>query len=184
MIIFTDGACKGNGKKTAKASWAFYDNNKLIKRGLVNPFEYKLLDGNNLQVTDISINPSNNRGELLAVIFALLYINECGNITEYNVIYSDSLITVNTINIWYNNRKKKGTLHEFKNLDLINIIMELFNKFINTKCEHVLAHRKYSKNFSEDEEMLWNGNNIVDKYATELLNSVQNNTTEYEEILI
>lgn len=179
MFIFTDGACTGNGKKTAKASWVVYIHNKLIIRGMVQPYEYFLSD-DTLMVNEKHVNPTNNRGELLAIIFALSYINKYGK-GENSIIYSDSLITVNTINVWYNNRKKNNTLHEFKNLDLINIIMSLYDESI-VKCHHVMAHRKFNESFDEDETVIWNGNNIADKYATHLL--LTDKFIEYEEIPI
>lgn len=180
VYIFTDGSCKKNGNIEAKASFAVYVDSVII-RGIVEAKEYTL-NNNKLMTIDNIINPSNNRGELLAIIHGLLYILN-NDISKTYILYSDSLISVNTINIWYKNREKNGTVSKFKNLDLIEIVMILIKQINATTkltCVYVRAHQKINKNMSEDEKKICIGNNIVDYYANNLLDT----TITYETILL
>lgn len=186
MLVFTDGGCIKNGKKNAKASYAVYMNNTII-RGHVMPYEY-VYDGK-LICNTTEVTPSNNRGELLALIHAFIEIlKECKNSIDKSndyVVYSDSQICVKTINEWYPNRLKKGAIHEFKNLDLIKILMDLFNhikSICNIKVEHTRSHQKIHTDTTLEQKKIIGGNNIVDKYASELL--TQNTLLEYEKFNI
>jgi ribonuclease HI len=176
MIIFTDGGCINNGKKNAKAAFAVYMNNIII-RGYVIPNEYILQCNNNisLKCNDIFIPPSNNRGELLAIIYAFIEIITNNTINEEITLYSDSIICVKTINEWYTNRLNNGTLNRFKNLDLINIMMNLYDiikKNNNISIVHIRGHQKVTKVNNNEEIKLINGNNIVDLYVSDLLKNI------------
>jgi len=74
--IWTDGACSNNGKENAKASWAFVAGEHE---------EAGLVDG----------KQTNNRGEALAIYYALRWVAERG---FRNVrIHSDSQITLHGV---------------------------------------------------------------------------------------
>lgn len=167
MIFFTDGGCIGNGTSKAVASYAVYFNNTVI-RGHVMPYEYK----DDLTTSNVNAKPSNNRGELLAIIHAFIQILKMDDQNNF-IVYSDSQICVKTINEWYESRLRKGTTNSFKNIDLIEIMMKLYNqiKLLGKKIEvvHVRSHMKITDKMSEKEKMIVNGNNIVDKYASEIL---------------
>jgi ribonuclease HI len=170
MNIFTDGGCVGNGRKHARAAYAVYNGTYII-RGHVMPNVYKYV-GDKLVTTDEYIQPSNNRGEILAIIMCFIDLLEnIGN--ERNVsIYSDSYITIKTITSWYENRVKKNTLHELKNLDLLNILMYLYSnvtKVYSVRLVHVRGHQKITNNSSKKEIEIINGNNLADSHCTEML---------------
>lgn len=168
MFVFTDGGCIGNGKSHAKASYAIYINNIII-RGSVMPYEY-IYESELLTYTDKKINPSNNRGELLSIIMAFIEILK--NDKFEFIVYSDSQICVKTINEWYPNRLRKGTTHELKNFDLVKIMMQLYDKIkINKKIEiiHTRGHQKITDSMSIEKKNIIIGNSIVDKYASEVL---------------
>jgi len=196
MYIFTDGGCTKNGKKNAKASFGVYINN-MVYTGYVMPYEYKLsktdmsIDRNITCTNTKYILPSNNRGELLGIIYGLLYLINNYKISIEYTLYSDSLISINTINKWYNNREKKNTLHMFKNIDLVTIMMILYRHCktlgINITCKHILAHTKYSATLTEIEKKLWYGNYIVDSIIKILLNhniSNDNDIKPYQHLLL
>lgn len=180
MYIFTDGACINNGKCNSKASFSVYVENNIII-GLVKEFEYEYnILTNELNCNEKLIRPSNNRAELLAIIYGLIYIIHKKN--ENIELYSDSLISIKTINEWYENRKKKNTLHEFKNLDLISIIMKIIEiiKINNIiQCKHIRSHSKFNPYLSEKELISWKGNYIADIYAQKLLSNNVINNEEY-----
>jgi len=189
---FSDGGCINNGKKNARASYCsvVIDGKKRqIIRGKVKSFKYylndeildiennKYIDLENLLLTDTrtKITPTNNRGELLGIIycFAILLnrtINE--DVSDIIVdVYSDSLISVKTFNIWLPNRMKKGTSHEMKNFDLLIIADYLFDeikkkyKLVNLK--HIKSHQvRPCESEGTRALFLWLGNQIADKHCT------------------
>lgn len=185
--VFTDGACKNNGRKNAKASFASLVGKRVIK-GLVGDYTVEFKN-NKLVYTSTPCNPSNNRAELCGLIYALceilgildyndinietyilndyeydkLYNSQDRPLITKTTIYSDSLICVNTMLKWYDNRERNGSLDEFKNLDLITIMMQLYKQISkNVDIVHVRSHQK-KNNF------ICNLNNYVDKLATDLL---------------
>lgn len=135
---YTDGSCIFNGKKNAKAGWAFLAEN-IIHYGSVPPFEF----GNNCEIT-----PSNNRGELLAIIKCLMFAEKNGFIV--------CLITDSKYCILIIEKLKKNETYFNKNQDLIDVLRNyvfLIDDVIwqksHTKIES--DHRKY--------------NEVVDSYA-------------------
>lgn len=184
MYIFTDGACTNNGKCNSKASFSVFMDNEIIV-GLVHEYEYEYnISLHELSCNSNKIRPSNNRGELLGIIHGLMNIVN----KDYNeiILFSDSLISIRTINEWYEKRKKRNTLHEFKNFDLISIMMTLIdiikNNNIDIKFNHIKAHQKFDKNYTEFEIEKWKGNFLSDLYANKILNNVIFKTEEEIEI--
>lgn len=168
MLVFTDGGCIGNGKYNAKASYAVYIDDTII-RGHVMPYEY-VYGPEGLVCNNKPVSPSNNRGELLSLVHAFMEILN-RDIDDY-IVYSDSQICVKTINEWYPNRLKKGTVHEFKNLDLVQIMMGIYNKVKERCCIkviHTRGHQKIIKNMSDEQKKIISGNDIVDRYASGVL---------------
>jgi ribonuclease HI len=201
MYIFTDGACTSNGRKNSKASYAAYfvdtdditnilNKKKFVIRGLVLSSTYAYnAEKNELHTIGPITTPSNNRGELLAIIATLIYLNEIketkaskGSKASSVIIYSDSLISVRTINEWYNTRLKKGTEHEFKNFDLIKIMMDLLaevRSVMNVEVRHVRGHQKITSKISIEQKNIISGNIIADKYCTDLLSLNKQESYEY-----
>lgn len=164
LYIFTDGGCTKNGKVNARAAYAMLIHEQ-IYTGYVLPYKY-LLDDNNVLRFDksVSIAPSNNRGELLGIIMGMLMMKQ----GEY-ILYTDSMISVKTINEWYIKREKNNTLHEFKNIDLLTIMMKLYRQHSNITCVHIRGHTKCLSSFTKAEKNIWYGNYLVDKYVNLLL---------------
>jgi ribonuclease HI len=127
LVCFTDGSCINNGKKNASAAYAN-----------VWPFdpEYDcafVLKG--------SVH-TNNRAEFTALIHALdtaMKMDPGGGKTL--VVYTDSMLLVNTITIWMSNWKKNGWVKSngeyVINLDLVKVLDEM-----KTKRKLVLIHVK------------------------------------------
>ena len=78
---YTDGACQMNGKENAKGGWAFVaiDNEGNIRA----------------QECGGEIGTTNNRMELMAVVYGLNFAIGCADISEKIEIYSDSAYVVN-----------------------------------------------------------------------------------------
>ena len=154
LVAFTDGACTNNGKRGAKASFSCI---------WPNAPEY-----NGAWLLDSSDKQTNNRGEILGVLKAF----ETANIideSKQNVlyIYSDSMYTVNSINIWLKNwvknNFKKADGKPVLNQDLFEILQKHMKerKYI---VKHVMAHTGKTDWMSVN-------NALADKMAQDILSS-------------
>ena len=124
IYIYTDGACKNNGKKNAIAGIGVY-----IK-----------------DICDISERikgkQTNQRAELYAILKSLKIIN----INDYTsiIIYTDSQYSINCITKWIKNWIKNNWKDKHnkpvKNKDLIEPIYNIYKTNNNIKFTHILAH--------------------------------------------
>jgi ribonuclease HI len=204
---FSDGGCINNGKKNAIASYCAIlidGKTKHIKKGLVMPNKYILnlpIDDTSVSIEDtsvsiedtsvsiedtsiisidetIKITPSNNRGELLGIIYCFiqLYLKtlDANFIPTKVELYSDSLICIKTFNIWLPSRKKKNTAHELKNFDLIQIADILLSKikikYTKIAILHVKSHQKKPISGGNKTLFIWLGNQLADTECGKLLN--------------
>lgn len=106
IVIYTDGACKGN---PGEGGWgAVIENKKSVNK-----------------LYGYEKNTTNNRMEIVAAIKALKTFSEKSDI----IIYTDSKYLMNGINDWINNWKKNNwktsNKKDVKNVDLWKIIDEL-----------------------------------------------------------
>jgi len=192
FFSFSDGGCINNGKKNAIASYCSIlidGKTRETIKGRVQPYKYILNIDHPISDSEtlsdfisidesIKIIPSNNRGELLGIIycFAQLYLRESESNKETNIeIYSDSLLCINTFNTWLPNRRKNNTAHELKNFDLLLIGEELLNaikeKYKSIKLLHVKSHQqKPLESEGKKKLFIWMGNQFVDQECTKLLN--------------
>ena len=129
-----------------------------------------------LQVNNKYTNPTNNRGELLAIAIAVELI--CNSNTNKNIyIISDSQYSIKTITQYYPTwLKYPNKLEGKKNLDLLKLIHKNINK---KKIEfiHINSHQKIpSANYLKDKKDYNNNefiglNNLADIYADQGLKS-------------
>ena len=199
-FCFTDGGCVNNGKKNAKGSFSsiFIDGvERRIIRGMVYPYKYYLNDENFtfdesgrlnsallptsilLTDTNVRIAPSNNRGELLGIIYSFVQLLNSANTVDVSnntvEVYSDSEISVKTFNIWLPDRRKKNTAHQMKNLDLLIIaeylLDELNKKYKLVKLIHTYSHQdRPLESEGKRKLFVWLGNQFADRQCTILLN--------------
>ena len=201
---FTDGGCINNGKKNAKASFcsiAVDGINKYIITELVQPNKYYLDETNitfneNGLIVDmakisyteasyikidntIKINPSSNRGELLGLIHCFAQL-VCMGLNKdmsnnYIEVYTDSLLCVNTLNIWLLTRQKNNTTHKMKNIDLITIadmfFKQLKHMYKSVKLLHTKSHQPRPDASKGTKALfIWLGNKYADDYCSSVLN--------------
>ena len=120
IVIYTDGACKGN---PGEGGWgAVIENKKSVNK-----------------LYGYEKNTTNNRMEIVAAIKALKTFSEKSDI----IIYTDSKYLMNGINDWINNWKKNNwktsNKKDVKNVDLWKIIDELNLKH-NIELNWVKGH--------------------------------------------
>jgi ribonuclease HI len=190
IYAFFDGACTGNGYAHSKAGYGSVI--KLITRdsvtlidstsGIVEPKEYVFINNDNplegFKCTDKKIQASNNRGEYLGFCHTLLNLLKIYSTFKGKppvTIVSDSLLCINTMEIWLPNRKKKKTEHELKNPDLIKIVdilLTMLRQYTTVRLQHIRSHRKApEQNLASGplynlRYISWEGNNEADILAT------------------
>ncbi len=180
--VFTDGACSGNGTRSASARFGLIFTSGPLAgskiQGLV-PGRGLRLERDALQCSADEMPPTNNRAEYLAVCAALL----AHKLTESRgklTIYSDSRLVIKTLTEWYPRRKAAGTEEELKNLDLVGIAVQLIEEIrasrpnlqadmpegaATVRFIHVHSHEKEPERGSEA-YFAWAGNNAADTLAT------------------
>jgi len=120
MHIFTDGACPGNGKRTANAAWGCL---------LVSDDGYIVLDRLSGAIP-LSEPQTNQRAELTALLRGVeLAEKQLSRITELKKIqiWSDSEYSINCASVWGPKWKSKGWKKqggEIQHLDLIRILVD------------------------------------------------------------
>lgn len=170
LYIFSDGNCKGNGKKNARGGYSVYFGENL-------PFSQFNITGLSRPNDDDPI-PTNNKMELSGIRYIFKTLSENQEIfKDINiVIVSDSQYSINAITKWSDNWVKNGWKNskkqDVKNKELIKDILELKNKTIgnlNVKFKHVFSHLQEPKNKESLEWKLFNGNRIVDTNINKML---------------
>ena len=127
LICFTDGSTLNNGKDNSKGGFA-----------TVWPFHQELDYAEKLQPC------TNNRAEYSGVIHALKQADQLDPAkTKTLIIYTDSMLIVNSMTKWLPNWKKNNYVKSdgkpVLNLDLIQIL-ENNMKERNVIFKHVMAH--------------------------------------------
>jgi ribonuclease HI len=152
--VYTDGACSKNGKKDAKASWAFYlpEHRQLSKAERV--------PDNQLQ--------TNQRGELTAISEAVKAIEIAFPPGETDLkIFTDSEYSKNCLtkwlSTWIGNNWMTSQGKDVAHRDLIEETVNRLSKFKSYNFTHVKAHTGGVDELSRN-------NHIVDRMATQVLN--------------
>lgn len=128
LVIYTDGACIGNGKAKNIGGWSFViiENGKLIHQSVC-----------------VEFNTTNNRQELLAVIRALQHCVD--NKIKSFTLYSDSQYVVNGYNSWMIKWQRRGWVrgqdkNPIPNDDLWKILNHLKELLAWRQIEWVRGH--------------------------------------------
>jgi len=151
--VFTDGACSNNGKKGAKASYAYWfpDHKELSHAEIVPEDQMQ----------------TNQRGELLAISEAVKKVETNFPANEIDLhIYTDSTYCKNCLTSWlptwirtdWKNSKGAPVAHR----DLIEDTSVRLSKFNSYVITYIAAHTG-----KEDEDS--KNNDIVDKMAVRVL---------------
>lgn len=139
MIVYTDGACSGNGKATNSGGFGVVvlDNDENLI------YNYSKL----------SNNTTNNREELKAILYVML--NYGSKSDDIPVVYSDSAYCVNTFNQWMfnwaNNNWVKSDKKIPENLDLIQTYYEWYQKGYRIDLRKIKGHAGHKWNEMADQ---------------------------------
>lgn len=176
IYAFTDGGCLGNGKAKPRASYAAVltggqFGRATLLRGQVQPLEYALADEaapeRGLRPSGGAATPSNNRGELLGILLALVALLR-GRAQGDLVVVSDSDYSIKSLTVWYpawvRTRKTAGKC----NLDLIAagcaLLAALRRRARSVTFTHVNSHRPApAAGAPAHERLLWRGNQLADE---------------------
>jgi ribonuclease HI len=152
--VYTDGACSKNGKKGARASWAFYlsEHSNLSNSGRVPENETQ----------------TNQRGELMAISEAVKALELSFPASETDVkIYSDSMYSKNCLTnwlpAWVRNNWKTSQGGDVIHRDLIEDTVTRLSRFKSYNITYVKAHTGGTDELSRN-------NHIVDRMASAVLN--------------
>jgi uracil-DNA glycosylase len=190
VVAFTDGGCSDNGNAKARASYAAVlvggQFAGCVLRGEVCPYEYVLVDEEipekGVHVTDVSVRPSNNRGELLGFVYAFLALLRGRALGRVEIV-SDSDICVKTLREWLPNRLKKGTASELKNFDLVMIAWRLLGALREQAADVVLTWTESHATGPMPKEprarLLREGNSAADAHCTTVLERASGAPTRY-----
>jgi ribonuclease HI len=157
--VFTDGSSKNNGKKHCiSGSGIFFPDSGL---------SYSMNSTDVCKLCDIPLEvQSNNVGELLAILLALVVIQDKD--TEL-MVYSDSMYCINSICVWSKNWAKNGWITSggtsVKNKIILQRILEEKAKSKNVYFKHTRGHQKEPEDKSSEEWFNWNGNDKADRLA-------------------
>lgn len=122
IIIYADGACRGNQYKENIGAYAYQLNYNNYQK------EYACSES----------NTTNNKMELVAVIAALHALNP--NAVHHKIeIYTDSQYVVRGVNEWCRNWIARGW-KGVKNIELWKTLLDIYHCFPNISIQHVSGH--------------------------------------------
>jgi uracil-DNA glycosylase len=176
VFAFSDGGCSDNGGPKARASFAAVlvggPFAGCVVRGEVCAREYSFVDSSvpvaGIRATDKTASPSNNRGELLGLIYAFLALLRGKALGRIEVV-SDSEICLKTLKEWLPSRILKGTANQLKNYDLVAIAWRLLGELRAQATEVVLTwtkgHPKGAMPAESHSRLLRSGNQKADDHC-------------------
>jgi ribonuclease HI len=155
VAIFTDGACPGNGKRSAIAGWAWAAWPGGVAAGEPAHSAFGKPPG----------TATNQRAELMALLEGLRWSASAGAAHGPATFYTDSMYSIQCMTKWGPGWRRKGWKRDsgepLQNLDLVQPLVELWlaeHKARGWSVQHVRGHQ------SGRSPEAW-GNNWVDRAA-------------------
>jgi uracil-DNA glycosylase len=178
-LAFTDGACSETGKPTARGGWAFETVcgpvPRVARSGAVPPLQVELVDPQRPELGFWDkrgaplVPPTNNRAEFHAMAACLAHLLAAGVRGPVEVV-ADSELVVKTLEDWLPKRRAKGTAHELKNFDLVEVcealLAALRRQALAVRLTRVDSHQpRPQPEAAARIRVLWAGNARVDRAA-------------------
>ena len=178
VMAFADGACGRNGEEDATGGFGVLaiggQFGRTTARGVVPALKFELIDKarpeTGFQTTKDVTPVTNNRAELLALCWTFLALLRGFAFGDIEV-FSDSKVSIQTLNEWLPARRRKGTSHQLENFDLLTIAESLSSVLRSRATSLAITHvrashdRSLKKTAGTREKILWEGNDVVDKDA-------------------
>jgi ribonuclease HI len=165
VYVFSDGNCRNNGRKNAKAGYSIYFSDD----------RYAQFNKTRLVTTE----PTNNKAELSGIkaIFKTIDTNKELFQDKQVVICTDSQYSINCIVKWSSNWIKNNWLNSkkepVKNKELIQSILELQKNInVDVSFKHVFSHIQEPQDKTSLDWFYWQGNNKVDTNINKLFGLV------------
>ena len=154
--VFTDGACRNNGKVGARGSYGVHFSKEMNK-----PDISKLLCESEKQ--------TNNVGEVTAMIEAYPHIREVldSNPSDEVVIVSDSTYAIGYASTTGDAQEKKKWQADIPNKSLVKKLHSCYKDQERISFKHVKAH-------TSSTDLLSNGNRLADQLANDALDRLEN----------
>jgi ribonuclease HI len=165
LYVFTDGGCKSNGKKNARAGYSIF---------FTDDTESNLypLNKTRLLITE----PTNQKAELTAIkqLFSTIVKNAELFKDKEIIVCTDSMYSINCIEkwskAWQKNNWKTAKNEPVKNMEIIQDILRLKDLIVDKIVfQHVFSHTVEPSDRNSHKYKLWHGNYIVDKNINDLL---------------
>jgi ribonuclease HI len=164
LYVFSDGNCKSNGQKGAKAGYSAFFTDQVSS---------PLCQFNK---TSVIVGPTNNKAELSAIRYILHIILDNPTLFQDKqvVICTDSMYSIRCIETWSHNWIKNGwktaSKQPVKNKELIQDILNIKKSIPSpVSFRHVRAHQPEPADKETLEWKLWYGNFRVDADINHLL---------------
>lgn len=177
VFVFVDGGCSGNGKVNAIASYAYSFPEKYMDQ------ENAIIESGSGLVPHVDgYKPTNNRGELLAMILALERILRDKHLVSSILIVPDSTYTMNIVSEWIVKwHRDDPTFSHRKNPDYLQRIWKVLLdlKPLTPILVHQDSHgkvapgkdKKYITGGRDYENFM--GNKFVDSLCTQEINKAK-----------
>lgn len=139
IVVATDGGCLRNGQASAVASWAYVVDNYVARAGRVPPY---ILD-KDLRPTGVPMAPTNNRGELLALVTALRLLAQL-KVPNRICVLSDSEYAIGVASKWMFGWERENEVGNRLNPDLVSLLLQTTAELGRDRIRyvHVPAHRE------------------------------------------
>lgn len=168
-VVGFDGSCSGNGTQEARGGYAVVGGcgalGTFVHSRKVEPFEYEWSGLEMVPRPERSCPVTNNRAEFLGGIHAIARLLLAGPLGVVRIV-TDSMLFKNTVTQWYPARLRKGTERELKNLDLVTVAYDLWER-LKAQCTpelvHIRSHKAPPKGYMPHFE--WRVNDLADLYA-------------------
>ena len=154
--IFTDGACRNNGKRSANASWAYI---------IVADNGYRVLDRGSGPIVK-SEQQTNQRAELMALLMGLEAANKYPGFIQ---IWSDSQYAINCASVWGSSWRKRGWTKQGGPIQHLDLVKQLVEKTTQMGFRLEYKWLKGHKGGGAQNQFPWMFNHQVDALATAAL---------------
>ena len=152
--VYTDGACRNNGRENARASYGVHFSPSMNKKDIS-------------QAVCTTKKQTNNVGEVMAMIEAFPHIKEVLEVHPHDhvILVSDSKYAIGYASSTGDTQSKKNWKDDIPNKDLVKRLHSCYRHEPRISLQHVKAH-------TNAEDQLSEGNRKADLLANQALDGL------------